>query len=218
MHHVKGMILRYQIREATGRHENLDTVVVLAEGAQESFQTSRALSSDLEHGYVSEIQMLIGVLDYAGRISRLGVQGYVCSAEARPYFRTAMERVEELLDQVQGLYVGESHNPLVLDCRARVQRMYEDYSRALQGFDNLLSRADVVKAPIRRQIVWTILRRREGNWNNLTGREISRIHSLLDSNLDEQVNDPTSLRLWLRVVRRADRAPSIDSVIERVGY
>ena len=218
LHHVRGMILRYQIRDVIGRREDLDKVIGLAQKAQESFQTSRALSSDLEHGYVSEIQMLIGVLDYAGRISQLGVQGYVCSGEARPFFRTAMERVEELLDQVQGLYVGESPNPLVLECRARVQRMYEDYSRALQGFDNLLSRADVVKAPIRRQIVWTILRRREGNWNNLTTKEVSRIHSLLDSNLDEQVNDPTSLRLWLRVVRRSDRAPSIESVIERVGY
>lgn len=218
LHHVKGMILRYQIRDVTGKYGNLDKVVELAEKAQESFQTSRALSSDLEHGYVSEIQMLIGVLDYAGRTSQLGVQAYVCSAGARPFFRTAMERVEELLDQVQGLYVGESPNPLVLDCRARVQRMYEDYSRALQGFDNLLSRADVAKAPIRRQIVWTILRRRDGNWNNLTGKEVSRIQSLLDSNLEEHVNDPTSLRLWLRVVRRADLAPSLESVIERVGY
>ena len=218
LHHVRGMIIRYQIREITGRWAGLEEVIALAQQAQESFQTSRTLSSDLEHGYVSEIQMLIGVLDYAGRTSKLGVQGYVCSPEAQPFFRTALERVEELLDQVQGLYVGERPNPLILDCRARVQRLYEDYSKALQAFDNLLSRSDVSKPSVRRQIVWTMLRRRDGNWNNLTTKEVERIHTLLDSNLDEQVNDATSLRLWLRAVRRADRTPTLESVIEKVGY
>lgn len=218
LHHVRGMIIRYRIREVIGARGELSDVVFLAQQAQESFQTSRALSSDLAHGYISEIQMLLSVLDYAGRKSRMSVQGYVCSASADPFFRTALERMEELLDQVQGLYVGEAPSPLVVDCRARLERIYEDYSRALQGFDNLLSRVEVSKPPVRRQIVWTMLRRRDGNWNNLTTRELERIHTLLDENLDEQVNDTASLRLWLRAARRLERAPTLESVIEKVGY
>lgn len=218
LHHVRGMIVRYEARDAIGERRTLDEIVDLSREAQESFENSRSLSSDLEHGYISEIQMLIGVLDYAGRSSKMGVQRFVSSPESHPFFRLALERVEELVDRVQGLYVGESLSPLIVDCRARLQRLYEDYSLALQGFDNLLARSDVSKPPIRRQIVWTILRRREGNWNNLNARELERIRGLLDANLDERVNDATSLRLWLRSIRRVERPPTIESVIEKVGY
>jgi hypothetical protein len=41
---------------------------------------------------------------------------------------------------------------------------------------------------------------------------------LLDSNLREEPNDDTNLRLWVQAVRRASHPPSIEAVIERVGY
>ncbi len=36
--------------------------------------------------------------------------------------------------------------------------------------------------------------------------------------LEEEVNDSTSLRLWLRAIRQSQTPPSLDAVIEKVGY
>ena len=79
-----------------------------------------------------------------------------------PFLKGALEKAEDLLDRVHHLYVGEQPSRYVLDCRARLQRFYGDYQTALQSWDNMLSRPEVAKPPVRRQIVWTILRR--GEW------------------------------------------------------
>ena len=41
---------------------------------------------------------------------------------------------------------------------------------------------------------------------------------LLEENLDEGNQDSISLRLWLRTIRHSRTPPSLDSVIEKVGY
>ena len=92
------------------------------------------------------------------------------------------------------------------------------YQQVLSSFDNLLSRPDVARPPIRRQIVWTLLRRHDGQWAKLSTREVNRARQLLEENLEEETRDSTSLRLWLRAIRLATARPSLDAVIERVAY
>ena len=84
------------------------------------------------------------------------------------FLRQALGKAEDLLDQVQHLYVGETPSNYVLECNARLNVVYGDYSTALEAWDNLLSRPEVVKPPVRRQIVSTHLRRRDGDWGQLT--------------------------------------------------
>lgn len=218
LHHVRGMILRYEIRQVSSDRRSVETIIDLARMAQASFEESRRLSNDIEHGYISEIQMLIAVLDYAGGSANVPIQLYVSNTGVNPFLRGALDRAEELLDRVQNLYVGEALSPYAADCRARLERLYQDFPQALQAWDSLLARPDVAKPPVRRQIVWTILRRHSGAWDELTTREVDRVQRLLDENLEEEVNDSTSLRLWLRAIRQAERPPSLDSVIERVAY
>ena len=67
LHHVRGMILRNAIWRGDGV---FTTVLEQAKEAATSFEESRRLSPDLEHGYISEVQMLIDVLDRFGREER----------------------------------------------------------------------------------------------------------------------------------------------------
>lgn len=216
LHHMRGMALRHKMK-ASARVE-LNELIEIAKDASESFAMARRLGPDMEHGYVSEVQMLIDLIDHSGRGHRDVITEVLSRPETDPFLTQALDRAEDLLDRAENLYAGEVHNRFVLDCRARMQRIYGDYQSSLQGWDSLLSRPDVAKPPVRRQIVWTILRRREGLWDNLEQREADRIRHLLEDNLIEEVNDSTSLRLWLRAIRLSRTPPSLDSIIEKVSY
>lgn len=217
LHHMRGMVIRRAIQEKGRTGAPLEDIIMLAKAAAESFEATRQISPDLEHGYISEVQLLVNVIDLAGQ-RRPKASGLLASNETDPFLRNALGRAEELLDRVQTLYSGEEPNRYVLDCRARLQSLYGNFTDALQAWQNLLTRPDVAKPPVRRQIVWTMLRRRDGDWAQFTQKDVDRAAQLLAENLEEESNDSTSLRLWLRAIRHVKSPPSIDAVIERVGY
>ena len=218
LHHMRGMILRQKLRTQAEKQAPLEDLVNIAREATESFGEARRLRPDQEHGYISEVQTLIHLVDYAGKNVPNVVRDVLARSGSDPFLREALERAEDLLDRVHRLYAGEEPSRYFQECRARIEAFYGNYQTALQAWDNLLSRPEVAKPPVRRQIVWAILRRRSGVWNNVSNRETDRIQRLLEENLEEEVNDSTSLRLWLRAVRQSRTPPSLDSVIERVSY
>lgn len=211
LHHMRGMVLRQELKSEANKGAAVDYLVEISKDASLAFERTRSLAPDSEHGYISEIQSLLELIDRA-EASTLTVP------TSNPYLKEAMDRAEDLLDQLQHLYAGEEPSKYVLDCQAKLSRLYGDFHASLQGWDNLLNRPEVSKPPVRRQIVWTILRRHEGKWGKLSKKEVQRIQRLLEENLEEDSYDSTSLRLWLRVVRYSQNPPSLDALTERVGY
>ncbi|EAT59654.1 ATP-binding protein [Chlorobium ferrooxidans] len=218
LHHMRGMVLRQKLKADWDAGATVAQIVETAKDASESFEIARNLRSDMEHGYISEVQMLIDLVDRAGNHRQDVIREVLARPETNPFLKQALERAEDLLDQVQHLFAGEDPSKYVLECRARLQRIYGNYQTALQAWDSLLSRPEVAKSAVRRQLVWTILRRRDGVWEKLTDKETDRIRTLLEDNLEEDVYDTTSLRLWLRVIRQSHTPPSLDSIIEKVSY
>jgi hypothetical protein len=192
-------------------------VLELAKKASDSFEESRRLNPDNEHGYISEVQLLIKVLDYGAKHNKSTVPELLAAPATRPFVRESVDRAEELLAQVRTELEGEKPSRYAEECRARLDTIYGDYTKALQVWDGLLTRSDVFKPPIRRQIIWTILRRREG-WAQVKPKELDRCFRLLNENFAEGPNDPKSLRLWLQAIRYSQNPPTLESAIERVGY
>ena len=218
LHHVRGMILRYAMERCADSGDGLNRMIELAKDATASFEEARRLSPDDEHGYISEVQMLINLVDRAGRGRSDLVRNVLARPEADPFLSKALDRSEDLMDRVQHLHAGEKPSRYATECRARLQRIYGDFSRSCQAWDSLLVRPEVAKPPIRRQIVWTLLGRHAGSWDQLNRRETDRIRELLEENLQEEANDSASLRLWLRAVRMSANPPTLDSIIEKVSY
>ena len=211
-------MLRQKMRADAEKGAVIDQFVVLAKQASECFEEGRRLCPDEPYSYVSEVQTLIDLLDKAGKGRRNGLHNVLTHTASDPFLRHALDKSEELLDQAQNLYAGEEPNEYILKCRARLQAIYGDHSQALQAWDSLLSRPGVARPPVRRQIIWTILRRHDGAWHSLTSKETDRARQLLEENLEEEVNDSASLRLWLRVIRQSHTPPSLDAVIEKISY
>ena len=218
LHHVRGMVVRSQAYRAMEEDAEISSVVKLAEAASESFQQSRAISPDNEHAYISEAQMLIRLLDYCGSMHPQGVLGYLSQPVVDPLLRDAVERTEDLLDHVQGAREGVGQSSYEQDCRGGLSDLLSDHETALQTWNSLLDpNRGAYRPPIRRQLVWTYLRRR-GSWDTLPAKEVARIVDLLQENLSEEPNKDSNLRLWVRAVRRLESPPSPQQVIEKLAY
>jgi tetratricopeptide (TPR) repeat protein len=218
LHHMQGMVLRYQIQRKISEQADIADLVVLAQKASGSFAAARELNSDEEHSFISEVQMLIRILDYAGRQSTGGTVGYLSLPNADPFLREAIERSEDLLEQVRRNREGEGPSAYEQDARGKLNALYGRYDRALEIWNNLLSRRDTYRPPLRRQIVWTYLARKDRAWDRLDSREVDKIVTLLEDNIQEDPANEKDLRLWVQAVRRSTHPPSLESVIERLGY
>ena len=218
LHHMKGMVSRQRMKEEVEKNVPVEQLIDTVKEATESFEEARRLHPDLAHSYISEVQMLIHLVDKIAKNQRDIVTDVLTRPNADPFLKRSLEKAEDLLDQVDHLYAGEPPNSYVQSCRARLQGFYGNFQRALQAWDSLLSRPDVAKPPIRRQIVWTILRRHRGDWRNVSNREKDRIRRLLEDNMLEDARDSTSLRLWIRAIRYTTTPPSLDLIIEKISY
>jgi tetratricopeptide (TPR) repeat protein len=217
LYHMRGMSYRYQLYQLIDEEKALPDVVTLAEKASECFTRGRSLNPDDDHGYISEVQMLIRVINYAGRLQEGGPILYLSKTTASPFLRDSLERAEDLLEAVRRHREGEGASAYEEDCRAKLDIVYGRHERALQVWDQLLSRSDVYAPPIRRQIVWTYLARRRRNWDELAPREVDRIVSLLEQNLLQEPDNEANLRLWIQAVRRSSYPTTLPSMIEKVS-
>ena len=218
LHHMKGMGLRSQAESLIQQREDLADVIHIAEQACESFAMSRERNPDSEHGYISEVQLVSKVLDYAGRLHPQGLLGYLRNPVAESFVQRGLERSEDLLEQVRRNREGGAPSSFEMDCRGKIDSLYGRHEDALQVWDNLLNKRDVYSPPIRRQIVRTYLARRDRSWDALSERELTRTAQLLEDNLYEEPNKDRNMRMWIQAIRRVSEPPSLESVIEKVAY
>ena len=191
LHHMKGVALRSQAESLIEQQVDLPDVIRIAKQACESFEISREKNPDSEHGYISEVELIIRVLDYAGRQHPQGPMGYMTSPKADQFVHKSLERSEDLLEQVRRNREGGAHSQYEQRCRGKLDRLYGRHENALQVWNNLLTNKEVYSPPIRRQIVRTYLARRGRSWDALSERELIRTAQLLEENLvEEPSNDP----------------------------
>jgi tetratricopeptide (TPR) repeat protein len=223
LYHMKGMALRNQLYEAMSSGEAskqaLDSALDLAHKAAEQFAIARTKEPDDEHGYISHIQMLLKLIEFAKRATGTeSAQQIFISPTINASLRESLDLAEDLLEQARRLREGDRPSFHVERCRVQMDALYGKFDVVLSGWNNLLTRPDVYRPPIRRQLVQAYLVRKSRRWDNLDAREISRIVELLEQNILEEPNDRKNLRLWMQAVRRAQPPMALDHVIERVSY
>jgi len=163
--------------------------------------------------------MLLRLLEFAKRVSGSETaQQILVSPTAKAALRESLDVAEDLLEQARRLREGERPSFHVERCRVQMDALYGKFDVVLQGWTNLLTRPDVYRPPIRRQLVQAYVVRKNRRWDNLDAREIARIVELLDQNLLEEPNDRKNLRLWMQAVRRAQPPTPLDHVIEKMSY
>ncbi len=223
LYHMKGMALRSQLYDSMQNHEvskqTLDDALELARQAADQFAIARMKEPGDEHGYISHIQMLLRLLEYAKRaMSAQSEQQVLVSPTVSSTLRESLDLAEDLLEQARRLREGERPSFHVERCRVQMDSLYGKFDVVLQGWNNLLTRPDVYRPPIRRQLVQAYVVRKNRRWDQLDANEVTRIVELLDQNLLEEPNDRRNLRLWMQAVRRVQPPVGLDQVVERISY
>jgi tetratricopeptide (TPR) repeat protein len=220
LHHMKGMVDRSEAYYKIENSFDLDLVLDSAAAASLSFDHSRDLSADDEHKYISEVQLIIKVLEYAAKAKKLSPVD-ASSKSQNKWLKEAFERAETFLSTVRRMNTRSNSSDYEEVCRAELDRLYGSHEIALQRWQSLLDnpeRSGIYAPPIRRQIVWTYLARRGRKWENLSNKEIERCVTLLDENLSEEPGNDANVRLWIQASRFLNAPPSVDSAIEKVAY
>jgi len=217
LHHMCGMAHRYRMRSLIDQDAAVDAVIAIAKQAQEAFQASRELNPEDEHTYVSEVQTICRALDYATKQGKGSqISGVIASTDS--FIRDGLQCAEDLMDQLRTLRGADRPSNFEIDCRSKLDLFYGDDTTALQGWQSILDRPGSVKSPVRRQIVWTLLHRADDDWSKMRTKDIERCKELLRANVEESLSDASSMRLWLRAVRYGQDPPTLNTLIERVGY
>jgi tetratricopeptide (TPR) repeat protein len=218
LHHMLGMAYRAKAYEQIEKREEIASIEVTVKAAQIAFEESREINPENEHGHISEAQMLVRLMDYAGRPHSGGFIEYIEKPSASTFIRDCYDQVEYLLERVRQNRQGEGSSEYERETRASLDAIFNRHERALQVWDNLRTRPEIYRPGINRKIIHTYLAQHERVWGNIPTNKIQRIVSLLNENLEAEPNNGRDLNMWVRAVRLLPSTPSIENVIERVSY
>lgn len=221
--HMKGMCYRSLVysqmkhMEIYGQKEDLlselkDTV----KHALDSFQIARELDPNAEHAYISPIQLLLRAIDFGYKTSAFNSRSEFLVSTSSVWYREKLDEIETLMDRVKGIREGDKLSRYVISCQAGLDQLYDNYSRALEGWQQLLTRKDVFAPPIRRQIVRAYLGRKQRKWTLLPQREVDRIVDLMEENMREEPFSDNNIRIWFNAFRLSSRQ-NIDVALDRLA-
>ena len=225
LHHMAGMALRGELDELL---ENLDQdglqledetqIQTLTQEALGRFGTSRELDTQSEHSYISAIDLIARVIKMVGRM-----KGYDQNPErflvapSEGWYRELVDNAETLISELGLVRAGDEPSRYLQSARANLDSSYGDFSRAIEGWTNLLAQQGTYRPPLRRNVINAYLRRSGRDWSQLTEREIRRISILAQENLDEEPHSDQNLRMWFRAVRATGELP-LSVVAEKLTY
>lgn len=225
--HMKGMAIRQKIYNIISKttvivhmKEELYSIVDEAEKSSDCFSQCRKLNPTDEYAYISEIQMIIKVLNYAGKYHDNKPLNAITFVNSPKWLRESLENASYLLAQVRHIRQKDNVNKLEADCQSELDIMNENIEDALQKWNQLLERKELSpsdKLSVRRSIVFTRLKQANHKWDGVNNKHIKKVVELLEDNLKYGENDK-DLRLWLNAIRVLPNPPSLEVIAEKVAY
>lgn len=222
LYHMKGMCYRqiaYSLMVEMQKRDgdkDISKLKEIVEKAKENFAEARSIDSNLEHGYISPAQLLLRVLDFGFNISGCASRAEFLVSASAGWYREQLDESENLLERARNIREGENPSRYVVHCQSNLDEIYDNYSRALEGWNNLLNRKDVFAPPIRRQIVRAYLVRSNRNWLSVPKNEIEKIVDLMEDNIREEPASDRNIRLWFQALRQSSRH-DIDLALARLA-
>ncbi len=216
LHHVLGMVYRSRVYDGLRPDVALDELALWVADAAREFGKSRELaSSTQDHGFISEIQMRIRLVQHVIRNTSLAT--YLASAPHRLVVES-VERAEDLISTLH--YRGDPRKPSGFEQteRAKLNSLYGNHETSLQLLNSLLSKGTVPATIVRRQLVWTYLARAGRTWRAMAPKDVSRVVSLLYENLELDGYASSDALAWWRAARLKEPAVSHVRVKEVLAY
>jgi hypothetical protein len=218
LYHIRGMIYRRRLRDiarppADSAHEG--ELLQVAELALGDFTEAARLKDDSEYPYVASAQVAVDAIEAGYKWSGCSSHADFLSRPGSAPYRLLLAQAESAIDAIAEIEGGDQPSARVQEVNTELLALYDDYSGLLQGWRNLLDRADVNKLQVRRRLVRAYFHR-AGGWAAMEHADLARVRALLEDNLRDDPTDSVSLRDWLRVARIS--GASLDRASELASY
>ncbi|MFE1882462.1 hypothetical protein [Streptomyces diastatochromogenes] len=208
LHHMRGMVFRNEIRSISESrahsHEDVKNrekrILELVESARASFEKATELDDSSEYGHIALAQMCIKVIEFGFRHSGAETYSAFLARQSAGVYRALLEDAEDALDAVLEIRGSDRLSYRAEETEVELHKLYDNYQALLQGWRNLLDRADTYKPTVRRRLA-RAYRQRSGSWRKATPNDVKQAVELLSANLMDDPRDFTSLREWLQVAR-----------------
>lgn len=235
--HVAGMCKR-RIIEYYKRHEIPLQISKLKELTEESkgyFEMSRKQKAQNVHSYISEIQLLIIVIEFGKSMTKFENYLSFLVSDDNKWFLEQFEILEQLIKETEILLDHMStiaiNQRLTKSIRYLTQgessshEFLGDYQSSLKTLRNKIDEVDRNERPRLRLIYINTLLRSKVNGNNkrireawelLNENELNLVEHFLDLNIRSGGNNTFSLRTWFDFVRFTHNDISEDDVKSRL--
>jgi hypothetical protein len=219
LHHMRGMVFRNEMRarirdrvdNTAGREER---VLELCQSADDAFRTVSELDDTTEYGHIALAQTNIAVIEYGFNLSGRSKYSQFLARPSAGSYRDLLADAESSLEAAREIRGSDRASYAAEVADNRLRELYDDYSGLLQGWRNLLERADLAKPPIRRRLA-RAYRNRAGSWRKAPLKDVRQAVDLLQENLRDNPRDSQSLLEWLWSARFTDA--SLDQAADLVA-
>lgn len=212
-HHSLGMVRRFWVEhrlselfqrtEAPSAEHVLEEVQDLVDRAAASFAKARELNPEDEHGYITQIQMILHVAERLVRASGKG--GLNAASKSAGHFsewlRTSLVTAEDLLSRVQHMRGQGNPSNYELTCASKLSGLYGDFDRVIHTWEAMLQKTGG-PSDVRRALASAYYARCKRVWSALSDDELRRIIGFMESNLREDPTNDRDVRMWFQAYRR----------------
>ena len=235
--HVAGMckrrIIEYHKRH--NKHLGFETLRELTEASQYYFISSREVKPQNIHAYVSEIQMLVIVIEFGKKMSGYNSYLHFLTDPDNEWYLEKFERIQNLIvearmliDQLRTLGIDQRivrTTNYIIQGEQKCSEFIGDYATSLLALRKRIEEVERSERPkLRLLYITTLLKSKmtddtkcmDEAWRKLTPNEVSVVEKFLDSNILSGGDNAFSLRMWFQFLRYTDNNISEDEAKSRL--
>lgn len=237
--HIKGMCNRRKIEylvrsnlKAYSPEEMHDLEVMvqeLSETANEDFERSRSFNPFNLYSHTAQIQMLVQVIDFGRQISTAKTKEDFITDSKNEWYESQLSNIFVMLEEAkyiielskdidQSKYISKSRR-MIDTCEANLFTLIGDYSKAVNRFKSLSEVSErSVRPYFRKMFVYATLGSKVNNrfenfrdaWQKLSTHEFETLKKAIESNIREEPENISHIKLWLQAVRYSKNYVSLE--------
>lgn len=237
LQHIAGMckrrLLEYNKRE--GNKLDIDDLKELVEEARGYFAESRRLNSKNIYAYISEIQLIVILIEYGKSLSSYSTYKQFLFSQENEWFQEQYVSMLELIDETKILLsqmktLGKTlkyykSTDYLRKSESQTWAFVDDLPGMINYLSSAIEKAMYDERPRLRQLYvrYLLLSKVKGDvkrlseaWDLLNEKEQNKVETYLNSNIQQGNTHLFSLRYWFLFIRKCRKDIPIDEVISRL--
>ena len=237
LQHIAGMckrrLLEYYKRENVALE--FEDIKDLIEEARGYFQESRRLNAKNIYAYISEIQLIVILIEYGKQLSKYTTYRQFLFSRENEWYQEQYVSMLELIDETKILLSQMKTLGNTLKTHKSFDYLNKSESQTLNFVDDLPGMLNHLSAaidsalyeerPRLRQLYvrYLLLSKVKGDvkklgeaWSVLNEKEQNRVEAYLNSNIQQGNASLFSLRYWFQFVRKCRKGIPIDEILSRL--